>query len=108
MFDVHPKAKRLRDGREVPFDGVANLAHPPEGKGALSSTTPSSSSRKGKGGGNEKEMASVAEFEGLSTVKDPGDFDVFRKDPGEIWEGEEGGVAAAKVSSGCVPRSTSR
>lgn len=99
MFDVHPKAKRLRNGREVPFDGAANLAPPPKGKSALVSPSSSSSSRTRTGNGGDKELASVTAFESLTAVKDPDDFDVFRKGPGEIWEGDEDGATAAKVSS---------
>lgn len=92
MFDVHPKAKRLRDGREVPFDGAATVAPPPEGKKTLSSSW---SSREGVA--SSSELASVQRFDGESTVRDPDDFDVFRKGPGEIWDGDEDGVAGAKV-----------
>eukprot|EP00903_Cladosiphon_okamuranus_P017842 g16420.t1 len=99
MFDVHPKARRLRDGREVPFDGVASLASPPEGEDALSSL--SSSSRKGKGNGKSGagELGSVTAFAGGSTVRDPDDFDVFRKGPGETWDGDETGIEGAKVAA---------
>lgn len=89
QFDVHPKAKRLHDAREVPFDGEARLAPPPKG------TKKASSSSKVGGGGI---AASVTEFKGENKVKDPDDFDVFRKGPGELWDGDESGVAGAKVS----------
>lgn len=83
-FDVHPKAKRLRDGREVPFDGEAGFA-------SLSKETPPPLI---KGGEIEGETV----FKGETKVKDPDDFDVFRKGPGELWDGDESGVAGAKVS----------
>lgn len=95
LFDIQPKARRLRDGREVPFDGVASLDPSHGEKRPLSS---SSSPRKG----GELAVASVTAFDGGSTVRDPDDFDVFRKGPGELWDGDELGVAGAKVKKAGV------
>ena len=42
--------------------------------------------------------ASVSDFAGENTVRDPTDFDVFQKGPGELWDVEESGAAGAQVS----------
>lgn len=92
-FDIHPKAKRLRDGREVPFDGEADLVRPPPAQTKGSSASPSATTKT-----SLRQVEKVTAFKGDTAVKDPHDFDVFRKGPGELWgEGEEG-TAAAKVS----------
>lgn len=93
-FDVHPKAKRLHDAREVPFDGEARLAPPPKEK-------KTSSLKAGDG------IVGVTEFGGETKVRDPDDFDVFRKGPGELWDGDESGVGGAKVSHRGSPPSSS-
>ncbi|CAN0047892.1 unnamed protein product, partial [Ectocarpus fasciculatus] len=93
-FDVHPKAKRLRDGREVPFDGEADLVRPPPAQTKGSSPSPSATTKT-----SLREVEKVTAFKGDTAVKDPHDFDVFRKGPGELWgEGEEG-AAAAKAAA---------
>ncbi|CAN0071015.1 unnamed protein product, partial [Ectocarpus sp. 12 AP-2014] len=93
-FDIQPKAKRLRDGREVPFDGEADFVRPPpaQAKGSsssLSATTKTSS----------REVERVTAFKCDTAVKDPPDFDVVRKGPGELWGEDEDGAAAAKAAA---------
>ncbi|CAB1118818.1 unnamed protein product [Ectocarpus sp. CCAP 1310/34] len=93
-FDIHPKATRLRDGREIPFDGEADFLRPPpaQAKGSppsLSATTTTSS----------REVERITAFTGDTAVKDPPDFDVFRKGSSELWDEDEDGAAAEKAAA---------
>ncbi|CBN79673.1 hypothetical protein Esi_0322_0013 [Ectocarpus siliculosus] len=93
-FDIHPKAKRLRDGREVPFDGEADFVRPPPAQAKGSSPSLSATTKT-----SLREVERVTAFKGDTAVKDPPDFDVFRKGPGELWGEDEEGAAAAKVAA---------
>lgn len=80
-FDVRPKANRLRDGREVHFAGEARLAH----------AKPSNQNALAAGNASPRNV--------VPAPRDPPDFDVFRRVTGELWGGEEDGVARGELAS---------